>query len=58
MYDMTPNNYWYGRKWYYMKKEMGAMPPHCPDELSANGAKFINQDGVEDDGLKVHCSVD
>lgn len=53
---MTPNNYWYGRKFYYLKKAPGVTPPLCPDSLSAKGDKFINQQGEEDQGLKVECA--
>ena len=38
-----------------MKKEGGAHPLSCPDGLSANGAKFVNQNGEEDQGLQVKC---
>ena len=55
-YDMTPGNYWYGNKYYYMKNVLGqAPPPICPDFLTKKNAKFTNQDEVEDLGLQVQC---
>lgn len=52
MYDMTPNNYWFGRKWYYMPLDPS---PKCPDHLSDEGRLFTNQDVKQDAGLKVAC---
>ena len=53
---MTPGNFWYGNKYYYMKKVPGESPPICPDYLTMSTAKFINQDEVEDPGLQVQCA--
>ncbi len=55
MYDMTPGNYWWGKKWYYLKKDPGVDPPQCPDNLSDNGAKFTNQQSDLDQGLTLEC---
>ena len=55
MYDATPGNYWFGKKWYYIKTKP---TPKCP-ELLTNGfeARFVNQDGDIDPGLTVSCLV-
>jgi len=55
MHDMTPNNYWYGFKYYYVKKKLGALPPLCPDNLTRKRSRFINQKGQKDKGLEVEC---
>lgn len=52
---MTPGNHWYGKKWYYMKKDAGEMPLLCPEKLTDGGAKFTNQNGNEDQGLAIEC---
>jgi hypothetical protein len=43
MYDPTPGNYWFGKKWYYIKTNP---TPKCPDRLTENNARFINQVSV------------
>ncbi len=52
---MSPGNYWYGKKWYYLPKKV---VDRCPDALTADGSKFINQDGEADLGLSVECHQD
>ena len=54
MYDMTPGNYWFGHKWYYVKKAPGVVPPICPQKLSEND-KFTNEDQIIDKGLTLKC---
>lgn len=51
-YDMTPNNFWYGRKWYYMKNKADL----CPGGLNEDGSKWTNQDGALDAGLVIKCA--
>ena len=55
MYDMKPENYWYGKKWYFMKKAQGARPNECPDDLTSFGKRFTNEDHVTDNGLILKC---
>ena len=55
MYDATPGNYWFGKKWYYIKTNP---TPMCPDHLTANEARFINQDQEIDPGLTITCLDD
>ena len=55
MYDMKPGNYWYGKKWYFMKKAQGARPNECPDDLTSFGKRFTNEDHVTDNGLILKC---
>ena len=54
MYDMTPGNYWFGHKWYYVKKAPGVVPPICPQKLNEND-KFTNEDQIIDKGLTLKC---
>ena len=53
---MTPGNFWYGHKYYYMKRPMGNIPPTCPDHLTKGKARFTNQDEMEDPGLQIQCT--
>ena len=55
MYDPTPGNYWFGKKWYYIKTNP---TPKCPDRLTENNARFINQDQQIDPGLTITCLDD
>ncbi len=41
MYDAMPGNFWFGKKWFYIKHN--GSPPKCPDDLTSNGKRFINQ---------------
>ncbi len=53
MYDPTPGNYWFGKKWYYIPTNP---TPKCPDHLTeAEDARFINQDQEIDPGLTITC---
>ena len=52
MYDATPGNYWFGKKWYYIKTKP---TPKCPDHLTADESRFVNQDGDVDPGLTITC---
>ena len=52
MYEADPGNYWFGKKWYYIKTKP---TPKCPDELTAGDARFINQWGDIDPGLVIQC---
>ena len=54
MYDPTPGNYWFGKKWYYILTED---VPKCPDGLTTEGNNnvFLNEEGEKDPGLKITC---
>ncbi len=43
MYDVMPGNFWFGKKWYHIKYD--EVPPKCPDHLTENNKRFINQVG-------------
>ena len=59
MYDMKPGNYWYGKKWYFMKKAQGARHVQtCPDDLTIFGERFTNEDHDIDKGLVLKCIID
>lgn len=57
MYDMSPGNYWYGKKWFFLPKKSGEQPQACPTNLMRFGAKFINQDG-QADTISIECVED
>ncbi len=52
MYEVVPNNYWFGRKWYYMDLDPA---PRCPDHLTDEGRLFTNEQKEKDQGLKLTC---
>ena len=52
MYDATPGNYWFGKKWYHIKTKP---TPKCPEHLTTEGARFVNQEGDIDPGLTITC---
>ncbi len=52
MYEVTPGNYWFGKKWYHIKTQI---PPQCPDNLTEGTSRFINQNGDIDPGLLIKC---
>ena len=55
MYDMEPGKYWYGKKWYFIKKTEGVRPNECPDDLTNFGERFTNEEHVTDNGLVLKC---
>ena len=61
MYDASPGNYWFGKKWYYTLTNPS---PKCPEHLTHDkdgnrtGNKFlnlINGEGKLDEGIKIEC---
>ena len=53
MYDPTPGNFWFGKKWYYVKTEDVFK---CPDDLTASGDNvFVNNQGKKEPKLKIEC---
>ena len=61
MYDASPGNYWFGKKWFYTLTNPS---PKCPEHLTHDkdgkptGNKFINLiggDGKVDEGIKIEC---
>lgn len=53
MYDATPGNYWFGKKWYHINVDP---VPKCPENLTKDGKRFIDQHGKEDPGLTIECA--
>ena len=58
MYDATPGNYWFGKKWYWYWNG-GRATPKCPDDLTSKDGdgegRFINQNGDVDPSLIIQC---
>ena len=60
MYDATPGNYWFGKKWYWYWNG-GRATPKCPDDLTSKdgggggGGRFINQNSDVDPPLLIQC---
>ena len=52
MWDASPGNYWFGKKWYHIKTKP---TPKCPENLTADDNRFINQDDNIDPGLEIEC---
>ena len=52
---IRPDNYWYGKKWFFLPRKQGAQPQVCPAFLTSSGVKFINEDGEFDD-ITVQCA--
>lgn len=53
MYDPTPGNFWFGRKWFYI---LSNPVPKCPDDLTTTGNNaFVNDQGEVEDNMKLIC---
>ncbi|TRY64066.1 hypothetical protein TCAL_08294 [Tigriopus californicus] len=53
MYDPTPGNYWFGKKWYYI---LSNPVPKCPDNLTAKGSNvFRDTNDKVENNMRLTC---